>query len=117
MSQQTPSATLDTFLMPLVNTPQQFNIDLAGTTYQFTCKWNNAADGGWVFDIADALGNPMACNLPLITGDNILDGLDYLGINGSLFVLTNGSSPTDVPTFSNLGIDSNVYLQTSSTDE
>lgn len=109
--------SVNNYLIPFVNTPQQFNIDLAGTIYQLTCKWNDAPDAGWVLDIADFQGNPMACNLPLITGDDILDGLSYLGIGGSLYVLTNGASPFDVPTFSNLGVDSNVYFQTSSTDE
>lgn len=105
--------TVSNYLIPLINQPQSFEITLAGVTYILTSKWNAADDGGWFLDIADSNVVPIAVGIPLITGDDCLDGLGYLGINGKLFVLTSGSSPFDVPTFSNLGVDSNVYFQTS----
>lgn len=105
--------SLSNFLIPLVNEPQTFEITLAGVNYTLTCKWNDSLDAGWVLDIADSQSNPIAVNIPLITGDDCLDGLAYLGIGGSLFVLTQGASPTDIPTLENLGIDSNLYFQTS----
>lgn len=107
---------INTYLIPLTNVPQKFTINLAGVSYTLTCKWNAKefdGAGSWVLDIGDSNNNPIAENIPLITGADCLDGLAYLGINGSLFVLTNGSSPDDVPTFSNLGTDSNLYFQTS----
>lgn len=100
------------FLIPLVNTPQQFQIVLSGITYQFTNKWNDAPDAGWVLDIADQNDTPIACNIPLITGEDCLAGLEYLGIQGQLYVQTSGSDPLEVPTFTNLGIDSNLYYAT-----
>ena len=101
------------FQIPLTNTPQQFQINLAGVDYIMVNKWNDSTDGGWVLDISDALTNtPLAFNIPLVTGCNLLSGLEYLGINGILFV----SSDTDlfaVPTLNNLGIESFLYFSTS----
>lgn len=102
------------FKLPLVNTPQTFGVNISGVDYILTCKWNDSPDAGWVLDIADSSANPIVCNVPLITGTDCLNGLEYLGIGGSFYVVTNGSSPTDVPTFENLGVESNLYLQTSS---
>ena len=104
------------YLIPLVNTAQQFQILLAGVTYTMTNKWNDEG-GFWALDIADSTGNPIVSNIPLITGADCLAGLDYLEIGGSLYVATAGASPNDVPTFDNLGVDSNVYFLTENTNE
>lgn len=100
------------FLIPLENTAQTFNILLGGVSYVMTCRWNDAADAGWELTIADALtGNVIVSGVPLITGDDCLSGLEYLGINGQLIVYTDGD-PNAVPTFENLGVESNLYFVT-----
>lgn len=104
---------LSFFKIPLTNNPQQFQINLAGVTYILTSKWNDSSDGGWVLDIADQNGVPIACNIPLITGADCLEGLEYLGINGNLYVQSSGGDPLAVPTFDNLGIDSDAFFATS----
>ena len=102
------------YLVPVVNVPQTFSISLAGYPYQLTCKWNDSQDSGWIIDIADGnTGVMLAAGLPLITGTDVLDGLEYLGINGSLIVYTNGY-PYAVPTLTNLGVDCNLYFLTNS---
>lgn len=101
-----------TFIIPLINEPQQFEIALAGVNYLMTCKWNDSDDAGWVLDIADDSGTPIICNMPLITGADLLDGMDYLGIQGSLFIFTDGDDFA-TPTLLNLGVESNLYFQTS----
>lgn len=103
----------DFFLIPLVNTPQMFQIVLAGITYLMTAKWNAADDAGWALDISDQNDDPIACNIPLITGSDCLSGLEYLGIEGNLYVITSGNTPLAIPTLNNLGIDSNLYFATS----
>lgn len=100
-----------TFIIPLENTPQSFPIVLAGVNYNVTCKWNDAVDAGWVLDIADEDNNSLVANVPLITGLNCLDGLEYIGINGQLIVFTNGDD-VSVPTLTNLGVESNLYFLT-----
>ena len=101
-----------TFLIPLVNTPQTFQIALAGVNYTMTVKWNDASDAGWQFDLANADTNAsLIAGAPFVTGVDILAGLGYLGINGSLFVATDGDQNA-VPTFTNLGVNSNLYFVT-----
>lgn len=107
---------MTTFVLPLQNIPQKFDIALAGNNYTLTCKWNSAPEGGWVIDLADATsGDPIAANIPLITGADCLAGLEYLGINGQLFVFTDGNEFA-VPTLENLGVESNLYFQTEVAD-
>lgn len=99
------------FLIPLSNVPQSFQIALGGREYVMTCKWNNAEDAGWVIDFADAVtGESIVANLPLVTGVDILDGLEYLGFEGKLFIYTDGDQ-FSVPTLDNLGVESNLYFQ------
>jgi len=105
------------YLIPLDNFSETFEITLAGVSYTLTSRWNDANEAGWQLDIADSNQNPIAVGIPLITGEDCLTGLEYLGIGGSLFVLTSGASPFDVPTFANLGVDSNLYFQTSNPNE
>jgi hypothetical protein len=101
-----------TFLVPVQNTPQKFEISLAGKDYTMTCRWNDADEGGWVLDFADATtGLPIAANIPLITGADCLSGLDYLGFGGKLVVYTDGNQFA-VPTLENLGVESNLYFVT-----
>jgi hypothetical protein len=109
--------TITNFTIPLQGIAQSFTIDLAGTTYTLTLKWNDEmasmdpTDTGWTLDIGDEDQNPLACNIPLITGADLLSGLEYLGIGGSLVVFTDGD-PTAVPDFDDLGDSSNLYFQT-----
>ena len=105
------------YLIPLTNQPQQFEITLAGVDYLMTVKWNDIGQS-WILDIADVNNDPIVGCLPLITGADLLDGLDYLGIGGQLFVCNaQGLYPDDVPTLDNLGVDINLYFSTSNPNE
>lgn len=112
-----PGATIATYLIPLNNVPTTFPIVLGSITYNFTSKYNNAPLAGWVLDIADSSNNPIATNIPMITGANMLGQLGYLGIGGEItgLYIYNGTSPTAVPTLngtsSDLGVDCNLYFQ------
>lgn len=98
------------FLVPLVNTPQTFPITLVNTDYIMTCRWNDAPDAGWVFDLIDANTNdPIVANVPLITGEDCLAGLEYLEIGGQFLVYVNGDQNA-VPTLGNLGTEGNLYF-------
>jgi hypothetical protein len=99
-----------TFIIPLVNTPQSFNIILGAISYIMTCRWNDAPDGGWLIGFADQLtGDEIVDNIPLICGVDLLDGLEYLGFGGNLVVYTDGDA-TAIPTLDNLGVDCNLYF-------
>lgn len=102
----------NTYKLPLENTPQSFQISMAGKDYLLTCRWNDADDAGWQVDIADAQTEvAIVTNIPLVTGVDLLSGLGYLGINGRLYVYTD-ADPTAVPTLDNLGVESNIYFVT-----
>lgn len=100
------------FLIPFQGIPETFEISLAGKNYYFTIKYNDSLDAGWEFDLTDVDTNlSLAAGLPLITGADCLAGLEYLGINGRIIVYTDGDE-TAVPTFDNLGTESNAYFLT-----
>jgi hypothetical protein len=107
------STTFTPYLIPLQGIAQQFTINLGSGSYIMTVKWNNADDAGWVIDLADGITTDMiAANIPMITGADLLAGLEYLQIGGggySLVVYTAGDE-TAVPTFTNLGTACNLYL-------
>ena len=52
--------------------------------------------------------NPMACGIPLVTGENIFKQFAYLGLPPT-WVTTDGD-PDAVPTWDNLGELSHVYF-------
>jgi hypothetical protein len=109
---------ISTYTIPLTSNPQTFEINLANVNYTLTLVWNDemanmdSGDTGWILNIGDESGNPIVSGIPLITGVDLLGQLQYLGIQGSLAVYTNGDSSA-VPTFTNLGTDCNLYFQTS----
>lgn len=107
---------MTTFILPLKNVPQTFDIALAGVNYTMTVKWNDAPDAGWAMDLNDAdSGAAIVANVPLITGADCLAGLEYLGINGRMIVFTDGNDFA-VPTLDNLGVESNLYFLTDAAD-
>jgi hypothetical protein len=100
------------FKIPLTNTPQRFEISLAGINYIMTVKFNSAFGGGWVMDLQNGVTTDyLVADIPFVTGVNLLSGLNYLGIDGQLFIYTDGDENA-VPTFDNLGVESNLYFRT-----
>ncbi len=96
--------------IPLTAESQTFGIPLAGTTYRLTVVWRDPAPG-WVLDIADASGAPLVQGIPLVTGADLLEQYRYAGFGCALYVQTD-SNPDAVPTISNLGDASHLYLVT-----
>lgn len=94
--------------IPLSGQAQTFNITLGTVSYQFTLKWNTASNC-WILDIADDAGDAILSGIPLVTGADLLEQFTHLGIGGGLYVQTDGNVQA-VPTFTNLGTDSHLYL-------
>lgn len=95
--------------IPLSPQPQTFLITLSGQQYRLTFRWNADPQlGGWFMDIQNNQGALLLGGAPLITGANILEQYDYLGIGGSIIVQTDHTTD-DVPTYENLGINSHVF--------
>lgn len=106
--------SINNYLIPLTPVAQNFQISLAGVVYTLTVKWNDIGQF-WIMDIADITNVRIVSCLPFITGDDLLDGFEYLEFGGAFFILTNGNDPFNIPTYTNLGTDSNLYFQTSVT--
>lgn len=102
---------MQNFVIPLKAASQKLRTVLNQTEYQLTVIWRDADQGGWVLDIADAVGNPIVSGIPLVTGADLLAQYGYLGINGSLIAHTDRNSDA-APTFDNLGIASHLYFVT-----
>ena len=97
------------FEIPLQPWPQTFSVDILSVTYRMETRWLEADNAGWALNIFDRNLAPIALGLPLVTGANILDGLDYLGIGAVLYMLTDGD-PTQPPTVSSLGVTSHLMM-------
>ena len=95
--------------VPLSAQPETFSISLGGIAYQLTVIYRDAAEGGWVLDIADANGTPVVGGIPLVTGCDLLEQYAHLGFTGGLAVQTDHDTFA-VPTFANLGSRSHLYF-------
>lgn len=102
---------MDIFLVPLDTSNQSFEIQLAGRELVLDCVWNGQA-GAWMLSLYDGLTDePLLMSMPLVAGIDLLAQHKYLGIDGQLFVYTDGDE-TAPPTLDNLGVESNLYLVT-----
>lgn len=108
--------------IPLIPSSQTFGIVLNNVPYKMTVTWRDVAagalgdlvsvvGGGWVLDIADQAGNPFVSGIPLVTGADLLDQLEYLGIAEQFLVQTSHDVDA-VPTYTNLGLASHLYAVT-----
>ena len=103
----------DIYKVPFIpGTPQSLTVVFGDKEYRLTLRFRDVDDNGslWTLDIADVLTNSdIVCGIPLVTGADLLVQYQYLNIAGSLIVHTDGE-PDAVPSFDNLGQDSNLYF-------
>lgn len=100
------------FRIPFENIPQRFTISLGGTSYVLVNRWNQSEQGGgWFIDILDEDEKPLLMNLPLVSGTDLFQQHEHLGLPGRLIVFTDGD-PTGIPSLQSLGEESNVWLVT-----
>lgn len=96
----------DFFSIPALPTPQSFGISLGGIDLNMNLAFKGAA--GWVMDVANDIGDTLLSGVPLVTGGNLLEQFEHLGIPGGLWVQTK-NAPDAVPTFDNLGVESFLF--------
>lgn len=96
--------------IPLNPTPQRLAITLSGVLYQLVVKWNVSASV-WVLDILDANETPILTGVPIVTGVDLLDQFEYLGLGGKLYALTD-HDPDLPPGFTSLGATGHLYWVT-----
>jgi hypothetical protein len=100
---------MNVFTIPLVSAPQTLQITMVGVSYILTVYWCWPA-GCWMLDISlSGTGVGLARGLPLVTGVDLLEQLDYLGVGGQLIVQTD-TDALAAPTFDNLGSTAQLYF-------
>lgn len=102
---------MSAYRIPLTAVPQSLSVNLAGTEYQLTLRWNDADEGGWFLDIdLPDDGGAVVHGIPLVTGADLLEPYAYLGIGGGLVVWAD--SHDDPPAQGELGDGVNLYFVT-----
>lgn len=96
------------FEIPTAPKAQTFAISLLAATYVLTFTWNDPSST-WLVSIADESNNPILSSIPLVTGADLLEQFEYLGIGGQLIVQTD-NDPNAVPTYQNLGSTGHLFF-------
>jgi len=103
---------MSTFSIPLIASPQLFNITLAGTLYTMTCRWNGEMPA-WTLDVANGTTNEVLfLGLPLVTGVDLLAQFRCFVFGGALVAETPGGEANVPATEFNLGTESFVFFIT-----
>jgi hypothetical protein len=97
-------------IIPLLSTNQRLSITLSGVLYNLNVYWCRPAQA-WILDMADVSGVPILSGVALVTGSDLLAQYSYLGIPGQLLVQSSETTLA-MPTFTNLGQQSNLYYRT-----
>ena len=87
--------------VPLRAGPQTLSIALSGMVYQVRVRYSARVDL-WVLDIADADGNSLVRDIPMVTGCDLLAQYHYLGFGGALVVRNAVTGTDDPPQFDEL---------------
>lgn len=98
------------FEIPTQPAPQKYTITLGGNDYRVTQRWCGPA-ACWVLDIADSSDVKIVCGVPMVTGGDLLEQFEYLGLGGALIAQTDHNTDA-VPTFENLGSTGHLYYVT-----
>lgn len=97
------------YIVPTAPQPETFTVALAGADYRLTLRWAEAAEGGWLLDLALADGTPLVAGVPLVTGVDLLAPYPHLGIGGMLWVLAADES---TPAADELGQTAQLIFET-----
>lgn len=98
---------LEAYIIPFSNEPEEFSCSFGGKTLKFKTKWNDSF-AQWQVDVIDAkTESVLSYGIPLVTGCDLLAPFDYLGLEGHIFVKSEGDDLP--PTVDNLGKTCFVY--------
>lgn len=92
---------MNIYYVPLRDGPQTLSIALSGVVYQVRVRYSARVDL-WVLDIADADGNSLVRNIPMVTGCNLLRQYHHLGFGGALVVQNAVTGDDQPPQFDDL---------------
>ncbi|WP_458038696.1 phage baseplate plug family protein [Pantoea ananatis] len=87
---------------------QQFSMAVKGSSYSFRVLWRDIC---WVLDISDGTGSAIISSIPLVTGTDLMEPFNHLGLGFSLLVVCDVPGQ-DYPTETDLGTRSHLYIIT-----
>jgi len=96
------------YIIPLTSDPDQsltctVPVNGKNITLRFRVRYNTQA-GYWWMTVSDKNGNILVDSLPLLTGQNLLEQYQNLGI-GSAYLVNTGNTKLDSPDDTTLGSD------------
>lgn len=94
--------------IPLNPDAQTFSISLAGSDYQMRVLWRATC---WYLDLMDASGAAVITGIPLVTGADLLDQYQHLGLGFALHVRCDAEGQ-EYPTETDLGSGSHLFVVT-----
>lgn len=93
--------------IPLDNSPNQ-NFDVTvyingkNTVFNLYLSYNTGHY--WTIQVRDRYKNPITDNIPMLSNQNLLQGLGYLKI-GELYLITKTDANDEIPNINNIGTD------------
>lgn len=93
--------------IPLDNSPNQnfdVTLDINGKNTVFNLYLSFNEDNYWTMQVRDKNKTPLTDSIPLLSGQNLLQGLEYLEI-GEAFLIKNSDVVDEIPNAENLGTD------------
>jgi hypothetical protein len=104
--------TIQVFKIPLNNFSQKFNLTLSGKALTFITRWNQYMPAWELGFQEQSTQTPIYTFVPLVTGTDLISQYSYNKIlPGVLLCFTDGIED-DIPTENNLGVESNLYYIT-----
>jgi len=101
---------MPSYKIPLTPEPQRFEIQLGKVTYSIGLEWCEP-NLSWILNLYNAQETPILQGIPLVTGVDLFEQYEYLGLGGGLYATTSGD-PNAPPTFENLGTLGHLYFVT-----
>lgn len=93
--------------IPLDNSPNQnfdVTLDINGKNVVLNLFLSYNDPFYWTMQVRDKYKNPITDSIPLLSGQNLLQGLEYLGI-GEAYLLKNSDINDEIPNAENIGTD------------
>lgn len=95
--------------IPLNGNSESFSVEIADKTYFFRVYFNHELDQ-WVLDLGTSNKNWIACNIALVTGQNLLMQYEHLNLGFSLWLQVDGLPEAEAG-YENLGTEARLFAE------
>lgn len=95
------------FEIPTVPGAQKLSTTLSGIIYNMTLRYNRQLPG-WILDVDDISGNPLARGIAAVCGVDLVNQLTSLGFPGAIMVQDSTNAQIDL-SYDSLGTTGGVF--------